>query len=137
MPIKIKYLKKTSQKPSANLVLFSGEKFKTNDLKKYVSNSEYSYITDLLKTSDLKKNLLVFEVNSKKKIILVAVKNNLKNSEIENLGAELFGSINYGKDSEYFINSDSLNVKQINFISHFLHGLKLKSYEFNKYKSKK
>ena len=43
---------------SANLVLFSDEKFSLNNLKKFLSNSEFSYINDLLKTSDLKKNLL-------------------------------------------------------------------------------
>ena len=37
-----------------------------SSLKKYLSNFEYSYINDLLKTSDL-KNLFVFELNSKKK----------------------------------------------------------------------
>ena len=33
--------------------------------------------------------------------------------------------------------SDSILVKHENFLGHFLHGLKLKSYVFNKYKSKK
>ena len=91
----------------------------------------------ILKSSDLKKNLLIFEINSKKKIVLISIKNNLKTSDIENLGAEFFGRINYGKNSEYFINSDSIISKNENFLGHFLHGLKLKSYEFKKYKSKK
>ena len=38
-----------------------------NSLNKYLSSSEYSYINDLLKKVILKKNLFVFEVNSKKK----------------------------------------------------------------------
>jgi len=137
MSIKINYPKKSISKISANLVLFSNDKFNISNLKKYLSKSEFSYINDLLKTSDLKKNLFVFEVNSKKKIILISIKNNLKTSDIENLGAEFYGRINYGKNSEYFINSDSLVGKQDVFLSHFLHGLKLKSYEFKKYKSKK
>ena len=45
--------------------------------------------------------------------------------------------INYGKSSEYFINSDTAVGNFNNFLGHFLHGLKLKSYEFNKYKTKK
>ncbi len=137
MSIKINYPKKSIRKISANLVLFSNDKFNISNLKKYLSKSEFSYINDLLKTSDLKKNLFVFEVNSKKKIILISIKNNLKTSDIENLGAEFYGRVNYGKNSEYFINSDSLVGKQDVFLSHFLHGLKLKSYEFKKYKSKK
>ena len=67
MSIKINYSKKTISKSSSNLVLFSNDKFNISSLKKNLSNSEYSYINDLLKTSDLKKNLFVFEVNSKKK----------------------------------------------------------------------
>ena len=67
MSIKINYLNKSSSKTSANLVLFSNEKFNISGLKKYLSNSEFSYIDDLLKTSDLKKKLLVFELTSKKK----------------------------------------------------------------------
>ena len=67
MSIKINYLKKTSNKTSSNLVLFSDEKFNISSLKRYLSGSEFSYIYDLLKTSDLKKNIFVYEVNSKKK----------------------------------------------------------------------
>ena len=67
----------------------------------------------------------------------MSIKNNIKTSDIENLGAELFGRINFGKNCDYFVNSDSVVGKHDNFLGHFLHGLKLKSYEFNKYKSKK
>ena len=137
MSIKINYSKTKVSNLSANLVLFSNEKFSVSGLKKHLSNSEFSYINDLLKTSDLKKNLFVFEMSSKKKIVLVSIKNNLKTFDIENLGAEFYGRINYGKNSEYFIHSDTIVSKNDNFLGHFLHGLKLKSYEFNKYKTKK
>ena len=137
MPIKINYSKNTYNENSSNLVLFSNENFNLNNLKKYFVNSEFSYINDLLKTSDLKKNLFIFELNSKKKIALISIKKNLKSSDIENLGAEFYGRINHGKNSEYYIISDSIDTKYNNFLGHFLHGLKLKSYEFNKYKSKK
>ncbi len=137
MSIKINYSKIIKSKILSNLVLFSNEKFNLNTLKSHLSNSEFSYISDLLKTIDLKKNLFVFELNSKKKIVLVSIKKDLKISDIENLGAEFFGRINYGKNSEYNVISDSINTKHKNFLGHFLHGLKLKSYIFNKYKSKK
>jgi leucyl aminopeptidase len=137
MTVKITYSKKTSNITANNVVLFSDEKFKIASSKKYLSSDEQSYINELLKTSDLKKNLLIFEINSKKKIILISVKNSFKTSDIENLGAKFYGSINYGKDSQYTLISDSINSKIQNFISHFLHGFKLKSYEFKKYKTKK
>ena len=137
MSIQINYKNSDLKKKSTNLVLFTDEKFNISNLKKYISNSEFSYINDLLKTSDLKKNLFVFEFSSKKNIVLVSVKNNLETSDIENLGAEFYGRINHEKKSEYFVNSDSISKKYENFIGYFLHGLKLKSYEFNLYKSKK
>ncbi|MDB0046203.1 leucyl aminopeptidase [Candidatus Pelagibacter sp.] len=135
MSIKINYLNKLSNKTSTNLVLFADEKLNISGLKNYISNSEFSYLNDLLKTNNLKKNLFIFEVSSRKKIFLVSVKNNLETSDIENLGAEFYGHINCEKKSEYFINSNSINGKYKNFIGYFLHGLKLKSYEFNLYKS--
>jgi len=137
MTIKINYSNRLSGKTSTNLVLFTNENFNISNLKKYISNSEFSYINDLLKNSDLKKNQLYFEINSKKKIFLISIKKDLKTSDIENLGAKFHSYINYDKKNDYFINSDTVNSKIENFIGYFLHGLKLKSYEFNIYKSKK
>ena len=137
MSVKINYLKKNINKSSINLVLFSNDKFKIDSLKSYISESEFSYIKDLLNTSDKKKNLFIFEVSSKKNIVLISIKNNLKTSDIENLGAEFYGRLNNGKNKEYNIISDSIISKQGNFLGYFLHGIKLKSYEFKKYKTKK
>ena len=137
MSIKINYLKKPTTKSSTNLILFVDENFNISALNKHISNTEFSYISDLLKNSNLKKNLLFFEINSKKKIFLISVKKNLGTSDIESLGAEFHGYINYDKKSEYFVNSDSISGKVENFLGYFLHGLKLKSYNFDLYKSKK
>jgi len=137
MSIQINYKSNNPNKSSHNVILFTDEKFNIGPVKKYISAFESSYISDLLKTSDLSKNLFVFELNSKKKIVIISIKKNLENSKIENLGAELYGRINYGKRTEYIIVSDSIIDKNKNFLGYFLHGLKLKSYEFNKYKTKK
>ena len=137
MSIQINFKNYGSNKSPANLVLFVDEKFNISNLKKYLSNSEFSYISDLLKNSDLKKDILFFDVNSKKTIFLVSIKKDIKISNIENLGAKFHGYINYDKKKEYIVNSDTINNKIKNFVGYFLHGLKLKSYEFNIYKSKK
>ncbi|MDC3061538.1 leucyl aminopeptidase [Candidatus Pelagibacter sp.] len=137
MSIQINYKKKGSKNPAANLVLFVEEKFNINSLKKFISNTEYNYIFELLKNSDLKQEILVFEINSKKSIFLVSVKKDITASDIENLGAKFHKHINYEKKNDYFVHSDTIVVKAKNFFGHFLHGLKLKSYEFNLYKSKK
>ena len=137
MSVKINYLIKKNLKSSNNLIFFTDEKYKITNLKKFLSNFEFNYISDLLKTSDQKKKILIFEINSKKRIILVSVKSNYEMANIESLGAELYTNINVGKSKEYFIDTKSLNEHQNNLIDHFAHGLKLKSYEFKKYKSKK
>ena len=137
MSIQISYKNNSSKKITTNLVLFCDEKFNLSSLRKYISNSEFSYISDLLKTSDFKKNLLFFEINSKKTIFLISIKKDLKTSDIESLGAKFHSYINYDKKNDYLVNSDTINGRVENFVGYFLHGLKLKSYEFNIYKSKK
>ena len=136
MTVNISYAKNPG-KISVNTVLFVDEKFNTNTLKKYISTTDLTYINDLLKTFDLKKKIFVFEINSKKKIVLISIKKDTKSFDFENLGAEFYGRINYGKNSQYYIISDSIAGKNTNLIGYFLHGLKLKSYEFKKYKTKK
>ena len=137
MTIQINYLNKLVAKSLVNQVLFVDETFNISSLKRYISNKEFSYISDLLKTNDLKKNLLFFEINSKKTIFLVSIKKDLKTHDIESLGAKFHDYVNYDKKNDYFINSDTINSKIENFVGYFLHGLKLRSYEFNIYKSKK
>ena len=80
--------------------------------------------------------MFTFEISSKKKIILVQIKSDLKNSDIESLGAEFYNHLKTFKQSEYYVFSDSLVNKNKNFLGYFLHGVKLKSYQFVKYKSK-
>ena len=137
MSIKITFKNNAPEKSPTNLVLFVDEKFNISGLKKHISNTEFSYIFDLLKKSDLKKDLLFFEINSKKTIFLVSIKKDLKAHQVENLGAKFHSHINYDKPNDYSVNSNTINSKIENFIGYFLHGLKLKSYEFNIYKSKK
>ena len=137
MSIQINYKKDSFKPNSTNLILFVDENFSINGLKKNISTSEYSYISDLLKTSDLKKDILFFEISSKKTIFIISIKKNIKMSDIESLGAKFHSFINFDKVKDYFVNSDTINSKIENFLGHFLHGLKLKSYDFSIYKSKK
>ena len=137
MNIKINFKNKAFNKLSGNLILFVDEKFNISGLKKFLSNFEYSYILDLLKSEDLKKNILFFDISSKRKIILISFKKNLNNSDAENLGAKCFDLFSKLKKIEYTVNSESLSNKFKNFVGYFLHGIKLKSYKFERYKTKK
>ena len=66
MSIKITFKNNASEKSPTNLVLFVDEKFNISGLKKHISNTEFSYIFDLLKKSDLKKDLLFLKLTQKK-----------------------------------------------------------------------
>ena len=137
MPISINYKNNLNKKNSSNLILFVDEKFNISGLKKYISSSEYSFVSDLIKTKDLKKKIINIDVNSKRKIILVSIDKNLTNSDVENLGAKSYDLFKDIKQNEYCLNSDTATNKLKNIVGYFLHGLKLKSYSFDKYKTKK
>ena len=115
MAVQINYKNSGSKKNSSNLILFVDEKFNISGLKKHISDKEFSYISDLIKNSDLKKDLLVFEINSKKTIFLASIKKDIKTSDIENLGAKFHGYIKYDKINDYIVNSDTISSKIKNF----------------------
>ena len=60
MSIAINYKNEISKNRSSNLVLFVDEKFNISSLKKHILSSEYSFISDLIKTKDLKKKNNLF-----------------------------------------------------------------------------
>ncbi len=137
MSVNIYYKSTVPKNNLSNLIFFVDEKFNISGLKKYISGTQYSFISDLLKNSDFKKKILSFEISSKKKIILISIKKKNSNSEIENLGAKFYDLFSDQKKNNYNLNSDSLRTQQKNIVGFFLHGLKLKSYIFDKYKTKK
>ena len=55
MKIEINYKNQVSDKSIGNPILFLDEKLNITGLKKVLSNSEYSYINDLIKSEDQKK----------------------------------------------------------------------------------
>ena len=59
---------------SKNQVLFVEENYNIKTIKKHVSSDELSYIKEILKNNDLKKKVLSLDLNSKKKLILVSIK---------------------------------------------------------------
>ncbi|RPG94978.1 MAG: leucyl aminopeptidase, partial [Candidatus Pelagibacter sp. TMED263] len=138
MSIKISIKKNINNKDIKNYVLFCEKNYKINTIRKETTSAEFSYIAGLLKNNDLKKNICSFDISPKRKIILVNIKDQSNSSDVERLGAELYDFIKLNKINNLLINSNSLNAKPgKDFIGRFLHGLKLKSYEFSKYKTKK
>jgi len=135
MIININYNKAINNKLITNYALFSRENYNISDLKNYFSDLEIISIKEIIKNTNLKKNIISFNLNSKKKLFLIDIKKNINNYEIEGLGAEFYEFIKDLSIKNLYINTQTLEKENKNFISHFLHGLKLRSYEFNVYKS--
>ncbi len=137
MSVQIIYKNTHLKNKLSNHVLFVDEKFNIAGLKNYISESEYSFISDLIKIKDHKKKIITFDLSSKKKIIIISLKKNLTSSDAENLGAKFYDLFKNEKQNVFNLNSDSISSKHKIIVGYFLHGIKLKSYKFEKYKSKK
>ncbi|WP_440633938.1 leucyl aminopeptidase [Candidatus Pelagibacter sp. HIMB1485] len=137
MNVVINYKNNSLKSKVGNLIFFVDEKHSLSGLKIHFTKSENEFINNILKSQNLKKKIISFDLSSKKKIFLISIKKNIKNSKIENLGADFFNYIKDIKNKEFHIISDAVPIKLKNFLGYFLHGLKLKSYIFEKYKTKK
>ena len=137
MNIQINYSNSLSKKNLTNKLFFIDESLGINQLKKFISTNEYLYVSDLLKNKDYKKKVSLFELSSNQSIILIKIKKNIKNYEIENLGGDFFNFIKGLEKKDFIINSDYVSTKIKNLIGYFLHGVKLKSYKFEKYLTNK
>ena len=125
---------------SGCIAFFTNEKSEISHLKKYLNSSDHRNLTVLLrnKIKNKKKGLLSFDLNPNQKIILIPLKKNQKSNETEKLGAKLTDFLN-GEGAEVIhIVSDTILVNlKPDAIYEFLHGMRLKSYSFDRYKSKK
>ena len=134
MSIKINFKKKITSKSPSNNTFFFDQKFKISSLKNFFKKSELDYIDQILKRKNIDHDIISFELNSKKNLVFIKVN---KEMSIENLGAEFYTFINKHDLKELFIFAESAESFDKEFINIFLHGMRLKSYEFNLYKSKK
>ena len=141
MSIKISYKKGFNDKIVKNYVLFSNEKFSVNGLNKIKLVNKKNEINKTIETNKHKKREFIsFNINSKQKIILIKTKQNHTSSENEKLGASFYNFIksNFLTNLTFLeTNINETQIKNKTFIDEFLHGIQLKSYEFNKYKTKK
>ena len=115
--------------------------FISNDLKfkpsTSITQSTISKINSFLKkkSKDNKKQIFSFDLSESQKCFLILIKKNLNIYEINNLGASLK---NYIKTDKTIKNICILgNSFSEEIISEFAYGFELKSYTFNRYKSKK
>jgi len=107
------------------------------NLKKTISQ----FFNNHKKASEGKK-IFSLDLSIKQKIFLILVKKNLKTFEINQLGADFKNIISNEKkitEVSFYADLSFLKNKELekNVINEFAYGFELKSYSFEKYKSKK
>ncbi len=120
------------------IAFFTNEKFDFGHFKKFFPLSDIQIIKDILKNKKIKKDHYSFNLNSTQKIIMISLKKGSSSNEIEKSGGIFFDYLIKEDISEVHIVSETILINQkIDKIYEFIHGMKLKSYSFDKYKSKK
>ena len=139
MSIKISLKQNINEKLIENYAVFSNDSFKINALSKILINKYSKSIENTIKNSVTKKNKFVFfNINPNQKVIIIKCKKDPTPLENEKTGAEFYSFIK--SNSIYnltFLEKNVTENQSKNFIHEFLHGLELKSYKFEKYRSKK
>ena len=139
MSVQVVYKNKAKSSNSGVIALFTEDKFQIKNIRSFLSKNETSFVEKILKNKkNTKESIISFNINEKTTLILISLKKDLKGSDVENLGAEFYNFIKKNLFKDLSIITESLKSKPgKDFIGRFMHGLKLKSYEFNIYKSKK
>jgi len=139
MTIQITYKNNVKLSKQGVITLFTEDKFQIKNIVNFLSKNETSYVKKILENKrNTKDKIISFNINEKTTIILISLKNNLKGFDVENLGAEFYNFIKKNSFKDLSIVTQSVKNKSgKDFIGRFMHGFKLKSYEFNIYKSKK
>ena len=141
MPIKITYKKGISDKQIKTFVLFTEDGFRAHGINKTTLANKTTFVNKIIKKNESKnKEFLAFNLNSDQKVILVSIKKKSDSLDNEKIGAEFY---NFIKSNSLFnltlVEKNIIEAKKnnSNLLEEFLHGIELKSYEFNNYKTKK
>ena len=141
MSIKINLKKSINDNAIKNYALFTDQEFKVNSLNKLRLSKFTNEINKTINSNKSpNKDFLVFNLNSHQKIILIKLKKNITSLNNEKVGANFYNFIKSNSiNNSTFISENFSEVlkKNKNFLNEFFHGVELKSYKFDKYKTKK
>ncbi len=141
MSIKISIKKNLKDKQVKNYVLFCNDDYKIYGLNNLSIKAEKKTLYKSILTNKSKdKKLIFFDINPNQKVILIKIQDKFNQTDIEKIGAQFYDFIrsNLILNSVFFDkNISDFYSKNKYFLDDFFHGVKLKSYQFEKYKSKK
>ena len=138
MSVQVVYKTSVKSTNTGVIAVFSDEKFNINLSSNDLSKKETSYLKKILKNKKNGDKIFTINISEKKTVIIILLKKNIDITNIENLGAEFFVFIKKNKFTNLILCKNITDLKSDDVLfNHFLHGLKLKSYNFNFYKTKK
>ena len=137
MIIKEKYIKSVKlNKLSGTIVFFANKNFEIKNIARLLNASENSLIKENLKNNKKKKEIFSFDISHNQKIIVYSSKDS--KNYYEKSGAKLYEFFKKDNLNKIHIFGDTILSSDIPKCLHELvHGMKLKSYYFNKYMTKK
>ena len=137
MTLKVNYLGKFLNSSSKNIAFFLKKETKISELAKIIGDKSISStLNKLIKNENFTKKKIITSIdkNIDKKLIFIWTDKDLSSYEIENLGAKFFDFLKNNLIEEVTIFGPSLNSKNYK-LEEYIHGMQLKSYTFNIYKS--
>ena len=121
---------------SGTIIFFANKKFEIKNLSNLLNSSQVNLFKKNLKNNTKKKEIFSFDLSHNQKIIIYSVK--INNDSYEKNGAKLYGFLKNENLSKIYIYGDTIeNSNNIKCLHELIHGMKLKSYTFDKYLTKK
>ena len=137
MIIKEKYLKSAKlNNLSGSILFFANNKSEIKNINKLINSSQSNLIKKNQKNNNKKKEIFSFDISYNQKIIIYSLKNNKRSYEKN--GAKFNEFLKKDNLNKVYIFGDTINNSNIiKCLVEFIHGMKLKSYNFDKYLTKK
>ena len=139
MSVQVVYKNKVKSSISDTVVLFVDDKYKINLPNNLINNDEALFLNKILKNKKSNKNkIFIVNINEKKTALIIFYEKKNTINDFEKLGASCFEFLEKNSLNNILINNASILIKNANLLlNHFIHGINLKSYKFQTYKSKK
>ena len=137
MILKEKYIKSAKlDNLSGSIIFLANEQFEIRNINKILNLSQNNLFKKNLKNNNKKKNIFSFDISHNQKIIIISLKKNEKS--FEKTGAKLFEFLKNENLNKIHIFGDTIeSSNKIKCVHELVHGMKLKSYCFDKYLTKK
>ena len=134
----------SSFKQKETLVFFINENLDLKLENKIFSESNLNKIKFFLKNFKSKKSkdkIISFDISEQNKLLFVIVKEKLVTNNFAELGANFYSFAKANKINKINLYSDTLKSikfykKNTELVLNFIHGINLKSYSFDKYKTR-